>query len=163
MIETNKLNVSTPTDTQIVMTRAFDAPRQLVWNAMTKPELIQRWLFSPPDWKMVRCDEDLRVGGSFRWEWVGPDGQPAMSMHGVYREVSPPAHVSRTEFFEMGCNEAMGDLVATIDLAEKGGKTHLTMTLVFASKEARDGALASGMDQGVSAGYDQLDALLAAA
>ena len=84
----NALKVTTPTDREIVITREFDAPRELVWDAMSRPELLRRWLLGPPGWEMTVCEEDARVGGTFRWAWSGPDGA-AMAMHGVYREVVP--------------------------------------------------------------------------
>jgi len=82
----NSLKITTPTDREIVITRVFNAPRELVWDAMSKPELLKRWLFSPPGWEMTVCEVDARVGGKFRWAWSGPDG-PVMSMTGVYREI----------------------------------------------------------------------------
>lgn len=165
----NTLSVATPSDLEIVMSRSFDAPRTLVWQAMTRPDLVRRWLYSPPGWVMTVCDADLRVGGSFRWEWNGPDGKPALVIWGAYREIVPPVRLVHTEFMDMpgiggacGSNAEGGELVATLELAEKAGKTTLRMTLAFATKEARDGALASGMEQGVATGYDRLDEMLAA-
>ncbi len=167
----NTLKVTTPSDCEIVMTRAFDAPCRLVWEAMTKPELIRRWLYFPDDWKMTMCKEDPRVGGGFRWEWAGPDGKTAMVMHGVYREVVPPGNhgtmgrMVRTETMEFG--SIGGEALATIELNERtigGGRTtNLTLTMLFASREARDGAIASGMEHGVAVGYDKLEEMLASA
>ncbi|MBI4716846.1 MAG: SRPBCC family protein [Planctomycetes bacterium] len=156
-----KLKVTTPSDREIVMTRELNAPRQLVWAAMTTPALIRRWLFTPPGWTMTECEEDLRVGGRFRWAWNGPDGKPAMAMHGVYREVVPGVRATRTETFDFGCESQAGEQLATIAYTEHAGRTTVTMTVVFPSKEARDGCLASGMEQGVSAGYDRMAELLA--
>jgi uncharacterized protein YndB with AHSA1/START domain len=155
----NTLKVTTPTDLEIVMTRTFNAPRTLVWEAMSKPELIKQWLFGPPGWSMTTCEDDLRVGGSFRWAWSGPDGT-AMAMHGVYREVIPPAHIVRTEIFDFGCDAQGGEQLSTIHLDEVADQTNLTLTVLFDSKEARDGALASGMEHGVAAGYDRLEEIL---
>jgi uncharacterized protein YndB with AHSA1/START domain len=155
------LQVSTPTDREVVMTRVFDAPRHLVWKAMTSPEFLKRWLFGPPGWTMTACEEDLRVGGAFHWAWSGPEGA-AMSMRGVYREIVPPERVVRTELFEFGCAAQAGEQLATLVLTEDAGKTYLTLTVLYPSKEARDGAIASGMERGVSAGYDRLDEILAA-
>jgi len=157
----NTLKVTTPTDREIVMTRVFDAPRRLVWDAMSKPELIKRWLFGPPGWTMTVCEDDQRVGGEFRWAWRGPDGQE-MAMRGVYREVVPPERVVRTESFEVGCAPQAGEQLAAIVLTEQDGKTMLKLTVLYPSKEARDGAVASGMEKGVAAGYDRLDEILAA-
>lgn len=176
MQEERKLKVSTPSDREIVMTRSFDAPRKLVWEAMTKPDLVQKWMFTPPGWSWAECKMDTRVGGKFRWAWNGPNGQIALTIWGENKEVTPPVKVVHTERMEMGpgagaCGNESGsessgqcadpwELLATIELDEQGGKTHLKMTLKFPSKEARDGALASGMEHGVSAGYDTLEDLL---
>ncbi|MBP3955589.1 SRPBCC family protein [Gemmata sp. G18] len=156
---TSKLNVSTSGEREIVITRAFNAPRELVWETMSKPELLKRWLFGPPGWEMTVCEEDQRVGGTFRWAWSGPDGA-GMSMTGVYREIVPPERCVRTESFETGCVPQMGEQLSTLVLADKGEQTLLTITVQYPSKEARDGALASGMEHGMAAGYDRLDEYL---
>jgi uncharacterized protein YndB with AHSA1/START domain len=156
-----KLKITTPGDREIAITRSFDAPPNLVWEAMTRPELIRRWLFLPPGWTMTRCDEDVRVGGAYRWEWAGPDGKPAMAMGGVYREVVPHRRLVRTEKFEFGCPPQAEGQVGTTEFTEQAGRTLVKITVVYPSKEARDATLASGMEQGMSAGYDNLEALLA--
>jgi len=170
----NTLKVSTPSDREILMTRAFDAPRKLVWEAMTRPDLIRRWLFTPPGWQMTECEEDLRVGGSFRWVWAGPDGSTAMVMRGVYREVSPPqpdgrgGRLVRTETFDMGCPDQSGEQLATIEITEADGagakyrRAVLSIRVLYPSQAARDGAIASGMEHGVSAGCDRMEELLLA-
>ena len=157
----NALKVVTSGDREVVITRTFDAPRALVWDTMSRPELLKRWLFGPPGWAMTVCEEDPRVGGTFRWAWSGPDGA-AMSMSGVYREIVPPERAVRTESFDTGCAPQMGEQLATLVLTEQGGKTLLTLTVRYPSKEARDAALASGMEHGMAAGYDRLDGILAA-
>jgi uncharacterized protein YndB with AHSA1/START domain len=162
-MSTQGLQVSTPSDTEIVMTRTFNAPRRLVWDAMTKPDLLPRWLFSPPGWTMTMCKGEPRVGGAYRWEWSDDKGNTALVIHGVFREVNPPERIVHTEVMEMGCGGPVGELLATIELTEKGGATHMRITLSFDSKRARDGALASGMERGMEAGYKTLDAMLAAA
>lgn len=93
--------ITTPTDREIVIKRDFEAPRALVWEAMSKPDLLKRWLLGPPGWSMVACEEDPRVGGAFRYVWRGPDGAQ-MTMRGLYREVVPPERVVRTESFAFG-------------------------------------------------------------
>jgi uncharacterized protein YndB with AHSA1/START domain len=155
----NALKLTTPTDREIVITREFNAPRELVWDAMSRPELLRRWLLGPPGWEMTVCEEDARVGGAFRWAWSGPDGA-TMAMHGVYREVSPPERCVRTEVFDTGCVPGGGEQLATLVLTELGERTALTITLLYESKEARDGAAASGMERGMAAGYERLDEVL---
>jgi len=156
MDNTRTLKVATPTDREIMMTRVFDAPRKLVFDAMNDPELLKRWLLGPPGWSMVVCEVDLRVGGAFRHVWRREDG-PEMGMRGVYREIVPPERISRTESFD----DYPGESLATIVLTEQGGTTTLTLTVQYPSKEARDATLASGMERGVAASYDRLAELLA--
>lgn len=166
-----KLAVTTPNDLQIVMTRAFDAPRRLVWEALTRPELVRRWMFCPPGWSWAECEMDVRVAGKFRWAWNGPDGKLALCISGEHREVTPPAKIVHTERMEMGPGVAgcgpesasaePGAVLVTLELAEQGGETRMRMTISCPTREVRDAMLASGMDQGMEAGYQQLDALLA--
>jgi uncharacterized protein YndB with AHSA1/START domain len=168
-LKTEGLQVTTPTDLEIVMTRSFQAPRALVWQAITRADLVQKWMFTPPGWSWAACEMDGRVGGRFRWAWNGPDGRIALTIEGENKEVVPPERIVHTEHMVMGPgagDDCAGEgaepweLLATIELTETAGSTLLTMTLTFPSKQARDGALASGMENGVSAGYDTLDALL---
>jgi uncharacterized protein YndB with AHSA1/START domain len=158
----NSLKITTPTDREILIARVFNAPRELVWDTMSKPELLKRWLFTPAGWEMTVCEGDPRVGGKFRWVWSGPGG-PEMSMTGVYCEIVPPERAVRTETFEFGCVPQSGEQLATLILTEQGEKTLLTLTVLYPSKEARDGAIASGMERGLGAGYDKLDEMLAGA
>jgi uncharacterized protein len=159
-MNTGTLTVTTPTDREIVMTRDFDAPRALVFDAMSKPELLKRWLLGPPGWSMVECENDLKVGGAFLHVWRRDDGAE-MSMRGVYREVVPPERIVRTESFAFGCDGQAGEQVATLVLTEQDGKTALTLTVLFPSKEARDATIASGMERGVAASYERLAEMLA--
>src|SRR4051795_770532 len=138
----NALKVTTPTDREIVINREFNAPRELVWDAMSRPELLKRWLFGPPGWEMTVCEEDARVGGTFRWVWSGPGGV-LMTLTGVYREVVPPERCVRTEVFDSVCVPGGGEQLATLVLTDLGGRTGLTVTVLYDSKEARDGAAAS--------------------
>lgn len=154
------LQVTTPSDLEIVMTREFDAPRRLVWEAVTKPELIRRWIYAPEGCAMTVCEGGLNAGDPFRWAWNGPDGKPALTIWGINREVVPHERIVHTENMEIGDGICLGELLATVELTENDDKTLLRMTLLFPSKEARDGAIASGMERGVAAGYTRLDAIL---
>ena len=151
------LKVTTPSEREIVVTRVFEAPRALVFDCMTKPELVKRWLLGPPGWTMPVCEIDFRVGGRYRYVWKGPDGTE-MGMGGVYREIVPPERIVQTELFDQDWTG--GETVGTALLAEHGSTTTLTITVLYASKEARDGALRTGMTEGMSAGYDRLAELL---
>ena len=162
MSNAGTLKVTTPSAREVVLTRTFDAPRKLVFEAMSKPELLRRWLLGPPGWEMVECESDLRVGGAFRHLWRRTDGTE-MSMHGVYREVVPPERIVRTESFELGCDAQSCEQLATAVLTEQDGRTMLRLAVAYPSKEARDATIASGMERGVAASYDRLAELLATA
>src|SRR5262249_36470363 len=143
MLNPGSLKVTTPTDREIAMTRVFDAPRRLVFDALTKPELLRRWFDGPPGWSLVVCDVDLRVGGSYRFVWRGPDGSE-MGMRGVYREIAPPERYVGTETFDQPWYP--GEAVGTTVLVEEGGRTTLTLTVQYESKEIRDAVLQSPME-----------------
>jgi uncharacterized protein YndB with AHSA1/START domain len=158
MKNTGTLQVTMPTDREIVMTRVFDAPRRLVFDALTKPELLRRWLLGPPGWSMVVCEIDLKVGGAYRYVWRNTKGTD-MGMGGVFREIVPPERVVATESFDESWYP--GEALDTTVLVEQGGKTTLTLTVLFESREARDTAIKSDMERGMVASYDRLAELLA--
>lgn len=157
MTTTGNLEITAPGECELAMTRAFDAPRELVWRALTTPALLQRWLLGPPGWTLDVCEVDLRVGGSYRFVWRGERGE--MGMGGEYLEVTPPERYAATEVFDEPWYP--GDAVVTTVLAADGDRTVLTTTVRYASQEARDGVLRSGMATGVEASYDRLDGILA--
>lgn len=126
---------------------------------MSSPAFLRRWLLGPPGWEMTVCEDEQKVGGTFRYAWKNVDGQE-MAMHGVIKELSPPERIVRTETFDMGCDSQGGEQIATLVLTAKGDKTLLAITVLFPSKEARDGMLASGMEHGMEAGYQRLDEIL---
>jgi uncharacterized protein YndB with AHSA1/START domain len=140
------------------MTRAFDAPRSLVFDAFTKPELVRRWLLGPDGWSMPVFEIDLRAGGSYRYLWRHVSGVE-MGMGGVYREIVVPERLVSTEKFDESWYP--GEAVGTIVLVEQGGRTTVTQTVLYESPEARAAVLKSPMEQGVTAGYDRLEELLA--
>jgi len=154
----SNLKVTTPSDREIAMSRTFDAPRQLVWDAHTKPELVKRWLLGPPGWSMPVCRIDLRVGGSYRYEWRSDKDGSTMAMGGVYREIVAPQRIVSTEKFDDPWYQ--GEAVGTLVLTEQGGKTTLTTTVLYASQATRDAVLKSGMTSGVEQSYDRLADLL---
>lgn len=157
MANTGTLTLTTPTEREIVMTRAFDAPRALIFEALTKPDLLRQWLYGPDGWSLAVCDVDLRPGGAFRFVWRGPDGNE-MGMGGVHREVVPPARIVRTELFDQDWTG--GETLGTVALSEQDGTTTLTITVRYSSRQARDGVLGTGMAQGMAAGFDRLAGLL---
>ena len=152
------LKLTTPSDREIAMTRVFDAPRKLVFDAHTKPDLVRQWLLGPPGWSMPVCEMDVRVGGKYRWVWRHDRDGTTMGMGGVYREIVKPERLVVTERFDEAWypGEALNSLV----LVEQGGRTTLTQTMRYESREARDAVLKSGMESGVKASYDRLADLL---
>jgi uncharacterized protein YndB with AHSA1/START domain len=149
------LTVAMPNDTDVVVVRTFDAPRELVWRAHTEPKLVKKWLLGPPGWTMPTCEIDLRVGGRYRYGWAHPE-QQGFEMTGTYNDVKKPERIVHTEEFQ-----GMQSRITTL-FAEKAGKTTMTMTMHFPSKEARDGAVATGMTDGMEHSYRNLDETLAA-
>jgi uncharacterized protein YndB with AHSA1/START domain len=154
---TQKLTVDTPDDLKIVITRAFASPRERVFDCLTKPDLVKRWMTGPPGWTMPVCEIDLRVGGQYRYVWRSPEGQD-MGMGGTYKEITPPERLVSGEVFDEDWTG--GETVATQVLTERDGRTTLTTTVVYSSTAARDAALRSGMTEGMEMGYVNLDALL---
>jgi uncharacterized protein YndB with AHSA1/START domain len=146
--------VSTPADREIRMTRVFDAPRELVFEAMTKPEHVRRWWGCISEGHSVTvCDIDLRVGGAWRFVHRGPEGEyPAF--YGVYKEIDAPGRLVYTEIFEPYPDN--GSLVTQL-LTDENGKTRLELTAIYESLEVRDMVLKSGMETGAAISYDRLE------
>lgn len=148
--------VTLPSDTEIAMSREFDAPAALVWKAFTTPSLLRRWLLGPDGWEMPICEVDLRVGGKWRYGWAQPDGSGAFEMYGEYTEVTPHSRLVNTEHFEDN-----PPAVTTVEFAEKDGRTVMTTTMRLVSQEARDAVLATGMADGAGRSYERLGEVLA--
>jgi uncharacterized protein YndB with AHSA1/START domain len=158
MKNTGALEITAAGEREIVITRAFDAPRRLVWEAYTKPALLKKWLLGPDGWELIVCDMDLRVGGKYRWVWRKEKIGKEMGMGGVYREVEAPERIVSTEKFDDPWYPGEG--VGTLVLTEEGNKTKLVQTTLYESREARDGVLKSPMDEGLIASYDRLEKVL---
>ncbi len=153
---TETLQITTPTEREVVLTRDFDAPRTLVFDAFTKPELLKRWLGAPGR-SLEVCEIDLQVGGAYHFVWRG-SGKKDVGMRGVYREVAPPGRIVRTEAWE---DWDAGETLVTAALVEHGGRTTLTTTVLFPSRGVRDAVLKSGLERGASENFDKLAELLA--
>jgi uncharacterized protein YndB with AHSA1/START domain len=159
MVEQKRLTVTTPSDREIVMTREFDAPRELVFEALTKPEHLVRWFGRRQD-RLAVCEVDLRAGGSARYVWRFEDGSE-MGITDVYREITPPERIVFAETFdEPYTGEMGGETLNTLTLEEGEGKTTLTGTTLYKSREDRDRALQTGMEVGAAETFDRLDELL---
>ena len=159
---TNTLKVTTQGDREIVMTRMFDAPRTLVFDAWTKADLLRRWLWGPEECPLIFCETDPRVGGKLRLVWrTSCDGKDSeMGMSGVYREIVRPERLVQTEVFDQDWTG--GEAVVTMIFTERAGKTTLTQTILYSSREARDAVLKTPMEQGCALSYDRLEGLLVA-
>lgn len=154
MKNSKAFNIAAHGDREIVVTRVFDAPRQLVFDAYTKPKLIERWLLGPDGWSMPVCEIDLRVGGKYRYVWKSDSDGREMGMGGVYREVVAPERIVATEVFDEAWYP--GEAVDTIVFVEREGKTTLTQSILYNSRETRDAVLKSPMKTGMAASFDRL-------
>ncbi len=122
---------------------------------------MRRWMLPPPGWTMTLCKCEPRVGGSLEVAWKSDEADPAMTLRGVFTEVVLHERAIHTETMVLGSGQTVGSLLEKHEFAEQGGVTAMTITQTYDSMVDRDGALASGMDQGMEACYQQLDALLA--
>jgi len=156
MKTTDTLTITTLTDREVAMTRVFDAPRRLVFEAWTNPKHVPQWLLGPDGWTMPVCEIDLRPGGSWHFVWRKSNGTE-MAMSGEYREVTPPERIVNTERWGPEWPETLNTLVFT----EENGKTRMTLTILYPSKEARDAAIKTGMSDGASQSFDRLESYLA--
>lgn len=148
--------VTTPSDREIVITRVISAPRRLVFEAYTNPAHPPHWMLGPEGWTMPVCEIDLRPGGVWHFVWRRSDGTE-MSMHGVYHEIVPPERIVSTESWGDEWPETLNTLILT----EEGGKTTITQRMLYPSKEARDAALKTGMQEGADQSFDRLAEYLA--
>jgi uncharacterized protein YndB with AHSA1/START domain len=159
------LEVTQPSDREVRVVRTFNAPRTLVWDAHTKPELVKKWMLGPPGWTMPVCEMDVRVGGKYRWRWRSEEDGKEFGFHGTFKEVEPPSRIVHDEYYDPG--DVGGAMPSndpahiTLELSESGGVTTLVNTMRFASKEARDGAVSTGMTDGMEMGYARLDDMFA--
>lgn len=156
--QTHQLEVTTPSDCEVVMTRRLDAPRALVFEAFTKPDLLQRWLLGPDGWSMPVCEVDLRVGGTFKYTWRNDADGNEFGLLGTFREINPPERLVHSENFDQPWYP--GDTLVTTTFVEQDGSTTVTMTCTYDSRETRDAAIESGMEKGVAASYDRLESIL---
>jgi uncharacterized protein YndB with AHSA1/START domain len=153
--KTGVTTYTTPGDTDFVMVRVLDAPRKVVWDAWTNPKHIPMWLLGPEGWTMPVCELDLRVGGKWRYVWRKGDGSE-MTLTGVVKEVMPPEKLVMTESW----GEPWPETLNTLVLKEEAGQTHVTLTVTYPTKEARDAALKTGASDGMDQGFARLDKLL---
>ncbi len=158
--------VTLPSDREVRVTRQFNAPRQLVYDAHAKPDLVRKWLVGYPGWDMPVCEMDVRPGGKYRWAWKNQEDGSQFGFFGVFTDVDAPAHLAHDQYYDPGDIGAnwdagsmpLGDpIVVSLDLSEKSGVTTLVCNMKFVSKEARDGAVATGMTDGMEHNYTHLE------
>jgi uncharacterized protein YndB with AHSA1/START domain len=155
----NRTTVERRSDRELVVTRSFDAPSRIVWEGWTRPDLLKRW-WAPRSLgvTLFECESDVRVGGSYRYVF-GHDPKQPMAFSGTYTEVIHPKRLVFTQFFEQ--MPAAGAAIVTATLEEQGSKTRFMLHALYPSKEALDGAVASGMERGMRDTYEQLEQLVA--
>ncbi len=148
---------------EVLISRSFHAPRTLVWRAMTDPALLPKWMKGPPGWEMHLCQNDLRVGGAYRWGWKDNADQ-TIFIFGVNKTVNAPEENARTETMEGTCAPPNAcEVLATMRLKERSpGTTHMTITVLCPNTDVRDAVLNSGMEHGLIPSYETLDTMLAA-
>jgi uncharacterized protein YndB with AHSA1/START domain len=151
------MSLTLPSDREILLTRSFDAPRRLVYDAMTRAEHIRRW-WGPRSLTLTVCEVDARPGGAYRLVQRAADGQE-FPFKGVYRELVRPERIVFTQIFDVE-PYAEAEVVVTIVLTEQGGRTSMRATMLFRSLEERDGMIQSGMEPGAAESYDRLAELL---
>lgn len=156
-IMSTKVEIVPHGDRAIRITRTFHAPRALVFDAMTKADMMLNWFHGATGWTLVVCEIDLRVGGTYRWVWRNVDGQE-MGMGGMYKEIVRPERLVTTEKFDQAWYP--GEAVGTMVLTEEGGKTLMTLTVEYGSTTARDGVITGEMGDGMEVGYQRLDRFL---
>ena len=158
--------VTLPSDRDVRVTRTFNAPRQLVWDAHTKPELVRGWQ-GYDGWDMPVCDMDVRVGGKYKWQWRNREDGKQFGFFGTYTEVNRPSKLVHAQYYDPGdmgfAMPADDPCIVSLELSEQNGVTTLVCNLMFASKEARDGAVSTGMTDGMEHSYVRLDDTLKAA
>jgi uncharacterized protein YndB with AHSA1/START domain len=147
--------MTTPSDREVRFTRYFDAPRELVWEAMTSPEYLPQWMLGPDGWVMDICEVDLRPDGAYRYGWSKENGK-RMVITGVFKEVKPPELLVSTENWGGEWPEALN----TMQFTEENGRTLMTLTVLSPTKESRDSAIGTGMTTGMEMSYARLDEIL---
>ena len=158
------IEVTQPSEREVRVVRTFNAPRQLVWDAHTKPELMKKWCYGYEGWTLATCDMNVREGGKYRWRWRNSADGSEFGFFGTFSEVNAPSKLAHDQYFDPGDMDyamPVGDpsLIA-LDFSEAGGITTLAMTMTFVSKEARDQAVSTGMTDGMEVGYARIDAML---
>jgi uncharacterized protein YndB with AHSA1/START domain len=155
---TGVTSYTTPTEQDIVATRVFAAPRDLVFRAFTVPKHVRQWLLGPDGWTMPVCEIDLRAGGAWRYVWRQDHTGQEFFISGSYVEVTPPERLVHIERM----NGEPPESINTTDFTESGGQTVVVLTMRYSSREVRDAVMATGMSKGLDRSFERLDATLGA-
>ena len=159
------IEVTQPSDREVRVVRTFKAPRHLVWDAHTKPELMRKWCYGCEGWSLAICDMDVRDGGKYRWRWRSAADGSEFGFFGTFSDVKEPSRLAHDQYYDPGdMDYAMpaGDpCLITLEFSESNGVTTLVHTMTFVSKDARDEAVATGMTDGMEVNYAHLDETLA--
>jgi uncharacterized protein YndB with AHSA1/START domain len=150
------LDISFPSETEVRVQRMFEAPRSLVWTVWTTPAHMEKWMLGPPGWTMRVLEHDFRPGGTWRYAWQRENGTE-MVLTGVFKSIAPPESFSATERW----GDPWPETLNTNTFREDGPRTQVVLDIAYPSKEARDAALKTGMNDGMAATYARLDDLLA--
>lgn len=155
--------VTLSSETEVKVTRTFDARAHLVWRAYTEPDLLRRWMLGPPGWSMPICEVDLRVGGAYRWRWRNHGSGAEFGFHGVFLHIEPDLEVRHTQIFDPGTvgGRMANSVVISVTFEEVNRETTMVTVIKFQSTEDRDAALSTGMTDGMGASYRLLDSTLA--
>ena len=156
----NTVAVSTSSDREIRVTRSFDAPRTTLWVCHTRPELVRRWMLGPNGWTMPVCEIDVRVGGGYRYVWRNDSDGSQFGFRGTYRDIVVPERIVHTEGFDGSEPSDSNDALCTLSLSERNGRTTLTYSMLFPTKEIRDQALQTGMTDGMESSYKRLERVM---
>ena len=157
---TSKMTFGVGAARELQVTRVFDAPQRLVFDAFTRPDMVRRWMLGPEGWSMPVCDMDVRTGGAYRWVWQKGDGGARMAVFGEFREVAAPERLVHTEQFDPPWYPGIAEI--TTRFSESSGRTTVALSIVYPSQEIRDGTIKSGMESGMATSYERLERLLTA-
>jgi len=152
------LKVEARGERELVISRTFDAPVQMVFDAHTKPELVRQWLLGPDGWTMPVCEIDLRIGGFYRYVWKKDSTGDEMGMGGEFMDVAKPNKYVASEKFDQSWYP--GSAISTTTFEDRDGRTAFQNVMKYDTQEAREAVLASPMKEGLSVGYDRLENLL---
>lgn len=153
----NPLTIETDSDLEVVIIREFAAPRDLLYRCHMEEELVRKWFLGPPGWTMPVCEIDARVGGKYRYVWKLDSGTE-MGWGGTFRDIVRPERIVKTQLYDQDWTG--GETIGTMTFTESNGRTRLRNAIRYSSREARDGALQTGMADGMQAGYRKLDDFL---